>query len=188
MKKHRLLLVLASVSIAACSFVGGAIASIALLRELPVDVGDETRWRLLRSVRMVADTTEGEVAAKVDVLEHLSQGVWSSETVLQNKIEIIHEARTVSFMWRDPTFAGTWCEIRDLDADGAAEFVLVEAESVARVVFYAGGRFTFRPIDQVQTIGKLRLVDLPDHRIGFAVSTATNQTTIRQWSRDRGFF
>lgn len=76
----------------------------------------------------------------------------------QNLIEVVTPRETMRFHWPDQFGAG-WSEIVDLDSDGFREFVFVSG-TVARVVSFRKGIFTFRPRED-EFVGQhqIRMVD-----------------------------
>ena len=95
--------------------------------------------------------------ARVDVVSRLS-GEATGQTVLENKIEITHDGKTLTFMWPDRTiYAAGRCEIADVDGDGKKELLLFDwAETLhgVRVVSYSHEQFRFRSqADELLSLG-----------------------------------
>jgi hypothetical protein len=115
----------------------------------------------------------------------------------QNTIELTGRTGQQRFQWPTRTFAGGWCEIVDLDGDGAREFVFIDGSS-ARVVSYQGGAFQFRESKDALTAKQpIRLLDFDrDGRLDFVTwapatiiepSTTRSAVALANWDHQRGF-
>jgi hypothetical protein len=170
-------------------------------RDSRVDFQNESTWTLIRSVSAVLDPSEGATDNKVYFVSRLS----GDDAVLQNRIVVNGANGKHQFMWSSSNaIGGAWCEIEDLDGDGAKEVILIDRESVVRVVAYGHGEFVFRPgprngSDELWSAGPARLIDLDrDGRLEIVVFGADPRIpvesqfppyppTVKRWNRTSGF-
>ena len=154
----------------------------------------------IRSFDGELNPTDGPVHVDVYVLDlDRRKGIRDSESEPQgqNTIELTSRKGLQRFNWPMRHFAGGWCEIVDLDGDGAREFVFIDGSS-ARVVSYQAGAFQFRESKDALTAKQpIRLLDFDrDGRLDFVTwapatiiepSTTRAAVALANWERQRGF-
>jgi hypothetical protein len=182
--------------------VAGLYLGIRASKRTPLDLSYAPNWIVILDQDTVLDSIEGEVHAHVGVISRWS-GEATEHTVLENKIEVAHDGKSVSFMWPDRTiYAAGKCEIVDVDGDGKKEFLLfdwTERFNAVRVVSYAHGQFQFRnrSDELISLDNTLEPTDLNrDGRLEFISERrfpenidvkGTHIPVLMQWSRERGF-
>lgn len=183
--------------------LAGVLATLAWTigcSQRPINFDDRNEYTHIKTFDGVLDIGDGVAHADVFVLDRRYEDGFLGDVIGTNLIEVITKTGPARFRWPDGrSFFGGWCEIVDLDRDGASEFVLLSG-SRARVVSYRGGSFRFRPReDELTGYDGLRLADYDaDGRLDFvdggpaildvrAPTKATPLLTAR-WDSQRGFF
>ncbi len=141
-----------------------------------------------------------EVTARVYVARQFSDAQsMATPTFLQNKIELMRNGSQSVFFWPDDkSYAGTWCEVLDLNNDGVKEF-MIGGTRTTRIVWYSDGTLRFRPeMDDILSLDyDIGPFDLDsDNRYEFVVDqpleTFPHQyratvPRIKRWTYKKGF-
>jgi hypothetical protein len=154
------------------------------------DPKDDRSWIMIRSYQAPNDR-EGFIRANVYAIQQFSDD-YRGITVLANRIDVEAVNGSWRFEWPDDDeFAGTWCEILDLDGDGLREFILISGGRTARVVEFTDGRFKYdrsRIHGQLSSSSLLKLIDLNDDGLPeFVTGSSSNDVQVFNWTKADGF-
>jgi hypothetical protein len=156
-------------------------------------------WKLIHSYEGTIDPADGVLRVKVYSANVQRDSLLDSMVYLQNRIEVQSPSGDVrSFMWPVEEFAGTACDVLDLDGDGVKE-VVVRGPTCARVVSYRNGKFLYRDRmgdggDDLLSVTRLEMLDIDgDGRVEFVtfgnaslaeVGKVPPEPSLRRWTRD----